>query len=75
VRRRTLLERSLAALVGGISGVFVLVFGQLWPILELPAWLWVMAIPPAIGAVVGYLGGDKGIKALLMPFPGRRRMR
>ena len=76
MRKRTLLEKSLAALVGAIiGGVFVLVFGQLWPLLGLPAWPWAIAIPPAIGAVVGYLRGDKGIKALLMPFPGRRRMR
>ena len=74
MRKRTLLEKSLATLVGGvIGGVFVLVFGQLWPLLGLPAWPWVMAIPPDIGAVVGYSRGDQGIKALLMPFHSRRR--
>ena len=76
MRKRTLLEESLAALVGGIiGGVIVLAFGQLWCIRGLPAWPWVMAIPPAIGALIGYLRGDKGIKGLLMPFPSRRRMR
>jgi len=77
VRKRTLIEKSLAAVVGGIiGGVFVLVFGfGLWRLFELPAWPWAMAVPPAIGAAVGYWRGDEGIKALLMPFASRRRMR
>ncbi len=76
MRRRTLLEKSLAALVGGvIGGIFLVVLpvAQLWLQLGLPAWPWLLAIPPVIGAAIGYFVGDKGIWALL-PFSRRRRI-
>ena len=77
MRRRTLLEKSLAALVGGvIGGIFLVVLplAELWLQQGLPAWPWLLAIPPVIGAAIGYFFGDKGIRAMLMPF-ARRRIR
>ena len=61
MRRRTLLERSLGAFVGGILGGFV----TLSLALSVTAWHWLLWSPLVMGALVGYWGGDRGLKALL----------
>lgn len=59
MREATLLERSLAALAGGMIGGFV-TFA-----LAFSTWHWLIWAPVLIGVLVGYLGGDRGVKGLL----------
>ena len=59
--RRTRLERALAAMAGGLIGGFAtlaLAFGA-------TSWHWFLGAPVMVGVVIGYLDGDRGIKALL----------
>jgi len=55
------LQRVLAAVGGGVIGAL---FSLLWLLFWL-GWTWVLAIPPVVGSVVGYLFGDRGIRALI----------
>ena len=57
----TALERILAAAVGGAVGGLL---SFVWLLFSI-GWSWLLAIPPLIGAVVGYSRGDRGIRALL----------
>ncbi len=57
--RTTHLARALAALAGGMIGGFV-TFA-----LAFSTWHWMIWTPILIGGLVGYLGGDRGVKGLL----------
>jgi len=59
MRKPTLLERSLAALVGGMIGGFM-TFA-----LAFSTWHWLIWTPVLIGVLIGYWRGDRGIKGLL----------
>lgn len=73
MRKPTLLERSLAAIVGGFIGGFV----TLSIAFSFAIWHWLMWGPVLIGVLAGYLGRDRGIKGLLKAasFPGGFRGR
>ena len=59
MRKPTLLERSLAALFGGIIGGFLTLQ------LAFLTWHWLIWTPVLLGVLVGYWGRDRGIKGLL----------
>lgn len=55
------LERVLATVVGGAVGCL---FSFVWLLFSV-GWVWYLAIPPVLGALVGYSSGDQGVRALL----------
>ena len=59
MRKPTLLERSLAGLVGGTIGGFM-TFA-----LAFSTWHWLIWTPIVIGVLVGYFRGDRGVRELL----------
>ena len=62
MRKPTLLERSLAAIVGGLIGGFI----TLSIAFSSTTWHWLMWTPILIGVLAGYWRRDRGIKGLLM---------
>ena len=72
MRKPTLLERSLAAIVGGLLGGFITLQ------LAFMTWHWLIWSPVLIGVLAGYFGRDRGIKGLIKAasfprgFRGRR---
>jgi hypothetical protein len=61
MRKRTLLERSLAALVGGMLGGLMTLWLFGFPI----TMHWVIWTPIPIGVLAGYWRGDRGIRGLI----------
>lgn len=55
------LQRVLATIAGALVGGL---FSALW----LVGWIggsWILAVPPVVGGVIGFVAGDRGIKALI----------
>ena len=59
MRKPILLERSLAAIVGGAIGGFI-TFA-----LAFATWHWLIWSPIVIGVLAGFLRGDRGVRAML----------
>ena len=55
------LRRVLATIGGALVGVL---FSAIW-LLLLVGFSWLLLVPPLIGAIVGFVAGDRGIHALI----------